>query len=290
MRSQRSRPDLHSHHDRNRRARFRQRRPEPARLQRLARQSAWTSPATPGSPRSGVKPTATTAVRPRLKLKSIQEMSLLDIDPKPLLGRTIRSAVLHLKKAGDEPLKRVTVSSVGAEWYEGTGTGYAIQPGGVTFRHRRHPDLPWSIGGGDICHVVLGNGGTIWRMADASPPDSRWLAAACRSTRESWQPAWLESAMGFLRSTTRVRNGRATARRSRSGFSPIASSTAASRTARAHPTSRSSSDRRIAGLPRPRRPASRARHRAPAGGRGPRFVGHAPRRRSCRHAGILRFA
>ena len=108
---------------------------------------------------------------PRLKLKSIQEMSLLDIDPKPLLGRTIRSAVLHVKKAGDEPLKRVTVSSVGAEWFEGTGSGYAIQPGGVTFRHRRHPDLPWSIGGGDLCHVVLGNGGTTWRMADASPPD-----------------------------------------------------------------------------------------------------------------------
>ena len=52
--------------------------------------------------------------------------------------------MLHLKKAGDETLKRVTVSSVGAEWYEGTGTGYAVQPGGVTFRHRRHPDLPWS--------------------------------------------------------------------------------------------------------------------------------------------------
>jgi Domain of unknown function (DUF4091) len=107
----------------------------------------------------------------RLKLKSIQEMSLLDIDPKSLLGQTIRSAVLHLKKAGDEALKRMTVSSVGAEWYEGTGTGYAIEPGGATFRHRRHPDLPWSAAGGDICHVVLGNGGTIWRMADASPPD-----------------------------------------------------------------------------------------------------------------------
>ncbi len=107
----------------------------------------------------------------RLKLKSIQEMSLVDIDARPLVGRTIRSAFLHLKKAGDERLERVTVSSVGAEWFEGNGSGYSAQPGGVTFRHRRHPDLPWSIGGGDLCHVVLGNGGTLWRMADASPPD-----------------------------------------------------------------------------------------------------------------------
>jgi hypothetical protein len=108
----------------------------------------------------------------RLKLKSIQEMSLLDFEAGTLLGRTIRSAALHLKLAGDERLKRVTVSSVGAEWFEGTGSGYAIQPGGVTFRHRRHPDLPWSIAGGDLCHVVLGNGGTTWRMADASAPDA----------------------------------------------------------------------------------------------------------------------
>ncbi len=108
---------------------------------------------------------------PRLKLKSIQEMSLVDIDTKALVGRTIRSAALYLKKAGDERLERVTVSSVGADWFEGTGTGYAVEPGGVTFRHRRHPDLPWSIGGGDLCHVILGNGGTLWRMADASPPD-----------------------------------------------------------------------------------------------------------------------
>ncbi len=113
---------------------------------------------------------------PRLKLKSIQEMSLVDIDARPLVGRTIRSAVLHLKKAGDERLERMTVSSVGAEWFEGTGSGYRIEPGGTTFRHRRHPDLPWSIGGGDLCHLVLGNGGTLWRMADSSPPD-----------RDGWQ-------------------------------------------------------------------------------------------------------
>src|SRR5947209_14320666 len=107
---------------------------------------------------------------PRLKFKGIQEMSLLDVDAAPLRGRTIRSATLHMQKSGDERLWRVTVGSVGAEWFEGTGSNYAVQPGGATFRHRRHPDLAWSIGGGDLCHVILGNGGTTWRMADASPP------------------------------------------------------------------------------------------------------------------------
>jgi hypothetical protein len=110
----------------------------------------------------------------RLKLKGIQEMSLIDVDPAPLRGRVIREATLHLKLAGGEPLRRVTVGGIGAEWFEGTGSGYARQPGGATFRHRRHPDLAWSSArpGGDLCHVILGNGGTNWGMADASQPDS----------------------------------------------------------------------------------------------------------------------
>jgi hypothetical protein len=113
---------------------------------------------------------------PRLKLKSIQEMTLLDFDVSPLRSRTIRSAALHVRIADHESLERVTISSIGAEWFEGNGSGYAIQPGGATFRHRRYPDLPWSTGGGDLCHVILGNGGTTWRMADASRPD-----------RDGWQ-------------------------------------------------------------------------------------------------------
>src|SRR5437762_321781 len=38
----------------------------------------------------------------RLKLKSIQEMSLVDVDAAPLRGRAIRSATLHLRKADTE--------------------------------------------------------------------------------------------------------------------------------------------------------------------------------------------
>jgi heparan-alpha-glucosaminide N-acetyltransferase len=112
----------------------------------------------------------------RLKVKSIQEMTLLDVDSARLQGRTIRSAALHVRRSDNEPLRRVTVSGIGAEWFEGSGSSYSVQPGGATFRRRRHPDLFWSTGGGDLCHVILGNGGTTWRMADASSPD-----------REDWQ-------------------------------------------------------------------------------------------------------
>jgi hypothetical protein len=109
----------------------------------------------------------------RLKLKSIQEMSLLDIDARPLRGRIINGATLHVHLAGEEQLYRVTVGSFGAEWVEGTSESYAPQKGSSTHNHRRHPDVPWTVPGSDLCSVMLGEGGTLWRMADASPPDRR---------------------------------------------------------------------------------------------------------------------
>ena len=111
----------------------------------------------------------------QLKLKSYQEMTVVDLDPASLVGRTVASAALHLRLSGPLALKRVTVGTISAPWVEGTGRSYAPQPGSSTFRHQEHPDIPWAPGGGDFCSVILGRGGTIWRMADASAPDAdRW--------------------------------------------------------------------------------------------------------------------
>ncbi len=112
----------------------------------------------------------------KLKLKSNQEMSLIDVDPAPLKGRVILGATLHVHLAGDQPLRRVTVGSFGAEWVEGSSPSYFPQKGSSTFRHQRYPDVPWTPAGGDLCSVMLGQGGTTWRMADAFPPD-----------KEGWQ-------------------------------------------------------------------------------------------------------
>ena len=108
----------------------------------------------------------------QLKVKSIQEMSLLDFDPAALKGRVILGATLHLHHTGDEPLRRVTVSSFGSPWVEGTAEGYAKQAGSSTFNSQQHPNVPWSFSGGDLTSVMLSQGGTIWRMADVGPPDA----------------------------------------------------------------------------------------------------------------------
>ena len=108
----------------------------------------------------------------RLKLKSIQEMSLLDVDPASLRGRVIDGATLHLRLAGKERLHRVTVGTFASAWVEGTAASYAPQQGSSTFNHQRHPDVAWAFPGSDLTAVMLGAGGTIWRMADASAPDA----------------------------------------------------------------------------------------------------------------------
>ncbi len=115
----------------------------------------------------------------RLKVKSIQEMTLLDLDPKALRGRVVNGATLHLHLAGDQPLRRLTVGTIAAEWVEGTSPSYQQQKGSSTFRRRQHPDVPWAGPGSDLCSVILGGGGSLWRMADAFPPDARgWQRVA----------------------------------------------------------------------------------------------------------------
>jgi hypothetical protein len=108
----------------------------------------------------------------RLKVKSIQEMSLVDLDPGPLRGRVIEKAVLHLRTSGSEILRRITVSSLSSDWVEGTAPSYQPQEGSSSFDARQNPDVPWAYPGSDLTAVVLGEGGSIWHMADATPPDA----------------------------------------------------------------------------------------------------------------------
>ncbi|GIW86074.1 MAG: hypothetical protein KatS3mg108_0398 [Isosphaeraceae bacterium] len=120
----------------------------------------------------GNEATANLGAAPRLKLKSIQEMTLIDIDPTPLRGRRVERATLHLKLAGPERLHRVTVGTIAAPWEEGASPTY--QPGapGASFRFRSNPRTPWSEPDGDLTSVILGQAGSFWRMADASDPDA----------------------------------------------------------------------------------------------------------------------
>jgi hypothetical protein len=103
----------------------------------------------------------------RLKLKSIQELSILDFQAGPLRGKKIVSAKLMLKIAGDEPIERVTVSTITCDWVEGTGKSYAIVKGASSFSHRIYPKERWNDS--DLTAVCIGQGGSMYASIDAKP-------------------------------------------------------------------------------------------------------------------------
>ena len=82
---------------------------------------------------SGVGPEAdgSNGGAPRLKLKSHQEFSIVDVDipAEKFKGRTIKSATLHVRSVSEPRLKRVTVAGFASRFTEGTATNYEPQKG-----------------------------------------------------------------------------------------------------------------------------------------------------------------
>ena len=115
----------------------------------------------------------------RLKLKSIQEMALLDFDAAAFRGRIIGKATLHVRLADAERLWRVTASTVASPWVEGSSTDYREEAGASSYLFAQTPDVPWAYPGSRLNAVMLGLGHTLWGSADASEPDSeRWQTIA----------------------------------------------------------------------------------------------------------------
>jgi hypothetical protein len=109
----------------------------------------------------------------KLKLKGPQEFVLFDIDLSPLKGKEITGALLHVRSASpvDGPLARVGVSTIAAEWKEGSSSGYRPQTGSACFSQAGLGRRNWSHKGSTVLDVVFGRGNTIWKFGDCSAPD-----------------------------------------------------------------------------------------------------------------------
>jgi hypothetical protein len=111
---------------------------------------------------------------PRLKLKSIIELSIIDFQPEALKGKNIQQAKLMLKVEGDRPIERVTLSTLSADWIEGNGSGYQVVKGASTFTHRVYPTERWYDS--DVTAVSIGQGNTLYASVDAKPADAKgWV-------------------------------------------------------------------------------------------------------------------
>lgn len=114
----------------------------------------------------------------QLKLKGEQEVSIVDVNPALLKGKIITGALLHVKLSSkDAPLMRVSVSTVASPWVEGNSTNYKPQEGTSCWNYAQHSQdpkkaVPWTFAGSFFVDASFGLGHTIWKFADATPPDA----------------------------------------------------------------------------------------------------------------------
>jgi hypothetical protein len=114
--------------------------------------------------------------RAAIRLKGILHLMLLDFDLTPLRGRTVEEARLFLHPAGPHKLRRLGISTVGAPWTEGRGTGGPAEPGETCFREAARGKRPWAPPDLDFHAVSFGRGGSIWFVREIRPEAEGWVS------------------------------------------------------------------------------------------------------------------
>lgn len=114
----------------------------------------------------------------RLKLKSYQEVVLVDAAFDALRGRAIERATLLVRARSLDPLRRVSVSTVATPWVEGDGTNHTRIGGAASFRAAQDGVLAWAGASSDLTHATFGATGSAWSWSDASAPDDGWQRIA----------------------------------------------------------------------------------------------------------------
>ncbi len=114
----------------------------------------------------------------QLKLKGIQEMSIIRFDPAKLKGRRILGGHLFLKESGKKnALRKIGLSTVSSSWVEGQAVRYARDDTGhgATFREASYNKRPWAWQGSDLSDVTMGNGNTLQHHTELVRTGGGWV-------------------------------------------------------------------------------------------------------------------
>jgi len=115
---------------------------------------------------------------PTMKIKTIQEMAILDFDLSELKGKVVGDGYLYFNIVHDPEeiarhnlpfprkhlLRRIGLSTVSTDWVEGNASGsYTVDESGfgATFLEASYSKKPWSFPGSDLSDVTFGNGNTL---------------------------------------------------------------------------------------------------------------------------------
>lgn len=114
--------------------------------------------------------------RSTVRLKGIEDLTILDLDLSVLKGRTVEEARLYFTPVGAHKLRSIGISTIGTAWKEGQGTGSPAKPGEATFLEAAHGERPWGHPGSDFHAVTFSRGGSIWFVRDLKTESDGWCS------------------------------------------------------------------------------------------------------------------
>ena len=114
--------------------------------------------------------------RSTVRLKGIEDLTIIDLDLSALKGRTVEEARLFFTPAGAHKLRSIGMSTIGSPWKEGQGTGSPAKPGEATFLDAAHGERPWAHPGSNFHSVTFSRGNSIWFARDLKTEADGWCS------------------------------------------------------------------------------------------------------------------
>ncbi|MGD2175014.1 MAG: hypothetical protein PVJ27_06390, partial [Candidatus Brocadiaceae bacterium] len=115
----------------------------------------------------------------RLKLKTIQEMSAIRFDAAPARGREVLGATLFMRRASDDKLRYVRVSTVNQDWEEGdSAQAYGAADGATYLRADHASRRPWAWPGSCFADVIMTSGNSLATWAERRELADGWISVA----------------------------------------------------------------------------------------------------------------
>ena len=114
---------------------------------------------------------------PRIKMKGIENLLLLNFDAKPLAGKMVMKAVLRIKATDKNVMvRKVGFSTVGAPWTEGKQQNDKKGENGDAcfMTPELGSDKHWAGPKSNFLDVIWGHGGTIWTQSYVKGGDDQW--------------------------------------------------------------------------------------------------------------------
>src|SRR5262245_22548073 len=114
--------------------------------------------------------------RSAVRLKGIEDLTIVDLDVAAIKGRTVEEARLFFHPTGPHKLRSIGISTIGSPWKEGVGNGTPAKAGECTYMEAAHGERPWGHPGSDFHSVTFSRGGSIWFARDLKAEADGWCS------------------------------------------------------------------------------------------------------------------